>query len=262
MASEEFTGDAFSISASMGGVKGVSCINKFGRNRDVDGAEDIWGGGDIAAASSEYTYQAAAGIHYISSSTAGAVDIEVQGLDANWDPQTVTVTLASTTKTQIGTGETFIRIFRAKNVGATDLAGIVFIYEDDTVSAGVPDTNTKIKAVINGSDNQTLMAMYTIPNGKTGVLADVTAGSDKGVTAGNAGAGVIIVQAREFGGVFQHKSTIPLSRDGGMVNHGYPEGKPTFPAKTDIKCRVEAIGVASSDVTAEFDLYLIDDGMF
>ena len=160
----------FGLEVAKGRIAGVSSIHKFGQNPQIDNTEewDIWDGGDGA----DYTFSSSGVIHYISSSNAGDTQTyDVIGLDENYLEQTISVTAVGQTKTQIGTGEKFRRIVRIKNTGSTDNAGVVYVYEDDTVTAGVPDTATKIRGQIQIGNNQTLMAIYTIPAGKTGYLS-------------------------------------------------------------------------------------------
>jgi hypothetical protein len=246
--------------APAGLIPSLSSVNKFGRNRDVNTGtvpEDIWSGGDLAAASPLYTFSTAAAIHYISSSAPGDTeDIEVQGLDASWNVQTITVTLAGQTKTQIGSGETFIRIFRMINKGSTDLVGNVFAYEDDTVSGGVPDTANKIRAIIEGDDNQTQMAIYTIPDGKTGLLTrwEVTASIGN---AGNTPAVIAELRMRETGGVFRVQSSQSVNADGGTSVRSY-DPYLLIPARSDVLLRAADVGQNSTDITGEFDIYLLD----
>lgn len=178
-----------------GVISGYAAVNKFGHNGVMATTyEDIWDG------SSLYTYSAAATTMYISSSDAGDTqDILVEGLDGLWGVQSVTQALAGTAKTTIGTGETWLRIYRMANAGSTDIAGTVYAYESDTLTAGVPDTATKIRAEIIGSNNQTLMAMWTVPVACTAYMESIHAStpSSKLVTAA--------LFVRPYGGVFQIK---------------------------------------------------------
>ena len=97
-------------------------------------------------------------------------DIEVQGLDTNWDLVTQTITLTGQTRKALTTD--LIRVFRMKNVGATAFVGNVFCYVNGGgLSVGVPDTEADVRAVMQIGNEQTLMALYSIPNGKTGYLS-------------------------------------------------------------------------------------------
>ena len=119
-------------------------ISKFGYNPTLPTSyEDVW------EQSAVYTYTTTAQVMHCSSSEVGDTQmIEVQGLDANCNIQVVRVALAGRTETAVGT-ELWLRVFRIRNLGTADFAGTVYVYEDDTVSAGVPDTATKIRAKMN-----------------------------------------------------------------------------------------------------------------
>jgi hypothetical protein len=67
------------------------------------------------------------------------------------------------TKTLIGTTETWLRINAVYNVSPQSVAGVIYVYEDDTIDAGVPDTASKVKAQINDGHNVTLMSHYCTP---------------------------------------------------------------------------------------------------
>lgn len=216
-------------------------LNKFGFNTTLATSyEDIWDGSAV------YIYPASAvELHCSSSDNGDTQTIEVEGLNAGWQPQTATQSLAGQTETTIGTGITWQRVFRVKNSGATDFAGTVYIYEDDTVQAGVPDTASKIRAEVIADNNQTLMALWTVPVGMTAFMVNLYAStsSTKLVTVG--------LFIRPFGGVFQikhieeftatrfeHKFDIPLKIE----------------AKSDIALRAK-VTVAGGDITAGFDLW-------
>jgi hypothetical protein len=115
-----------------GAVPNTQHIHKFGENPDIDDAtqEDIWDGGG------SYTFTTTAATYYCSSSSvADTVPIEIQGLDANFNMKTVKVLLQGQTKVTLS--GTWMRVFRIKNLGASNNAGDIYVYENDTVSNGV-----------------------------------------------------------------------------------------------------------------------------
>lgn len=246
----------FYIDYSLGRADGFSSIFKFGENPDLDiadGKADIW---EFAPTVNNYVYQTSAGIHYISSNNAGDTqDIEVEGLDANWEVQRITVTLAGQTKTQIGTGETFIRVYRARNVGSTDLAGNVYIYEDDTVVAGVPSTNSKVKAYIMNGNNQTLMTQVSVPAGKTGLIKWVQSSLSKkkdGILG-------VTIHVRPFGQVFQVKESFNVMSSGSSCVHKDFDGIPiVVTEKSDIVMRAEGSADAMA-ATGSMGIIFVDN---
>lgn len=215
---EKFTGNGEQPSTSLLkdaiGYSNVKVIHKFGRNPDVDKSttpEDVWEYGG------EYTYPTTAAINYISSddNTDNQI-ITVEGLDADWNEQKITITLNGQTKTQIGTGETWIRVFRAYNSDSTKFAGTIYLYEDDTIISGVPQTTTKVKATIDTLHQQTFLAMYSIPSGFTGYIDNIVISVNRGSSSGTKEADISMC-VREFGGVFRSKNMMGLSNVGKKV---------------------------------------------
>lgn len=231
------------LEVAKGNIPGASFISKFGQNEDIGtGAfEDIW---DVGGT---YTYPAdgTAPITHIDSTDAGDTEpIEVQGLDIDGNLVTQTKTLTGTTLVELDTP--LWRVFRMKNEGTTDLVGTV-----QAVNAG----DTVIYAQINNGNNQTLMALYTIPAGKTGYLLQGGA-SIVGLIRAYSIDGHFYM--RPFGGVFQLKHTFGAASDGtSTFQHTYPIPLP-IAEKTDV--RVRAVSSAAGGVlNATFDILLIDD---
>ena len=103
-------------------------------------------------------------IAYVSSSSGSdtiGLTIEGHTVDGNGDFTFVvqTKTLAGQTKTALDTP--LARCSRAYVTGNTANVGDVYIYEDDTVSSGVPQTASKIHGKIDAGLNQTFKAKTT-----------------------------------------------------------------------------------------------------
>ena len=239
-------------------------IHKFGHNTDIDTAstpETIWGGGG------DYTGQntsVATTIDVISDSTdddgggIGALTVLVQGLDANYDLVIQTKTLQG--QTQITLDTPLIRVFRLKNVSSTDVGGQVYCFEQtaDAGGDGIPDDTTKVRAIMNNGNNQTLMAIYTIPAGKTGYMRSFFAGTAGAKKTTNY---VIDLYARPFGQVFQLKHKSALADTGTTYwNHMYAEPE-VFTEKTDIviRAQVTEAAITLASVSAGFDIVLVDN---
>ena len=236
----------FGLQLSQGKVAEHTVIHVAGHNEDVGtGIEDLWDGGGT------YTYSSSTAVlHISSSSTSDTEVITVEGLDASYNAQSVDVTLAGQTETVIGTGETFIRVLKVYNAGTSDLVGAVYVYEDDTVSVGVPATATLIRAKIDIGHNQTLMSNYTIPAGKTGYISHVT------TTAAAASKEVdIIYLFRPFGKVFRAFDHVHLIQS--TIETRHPQFI-AFPAKTDFTVRASASATGGT-VSVAYGLILIDD---
>jgi hypothetical protein len=249
------------LSIAAGDVAGTTFVHKFGNAPDFDtsdGSVVCWDGADDGGINQmQYTYSTTADIDSLSSDNNGDTqDIEVQGLDTNYDLVIQTITLTGQTRKALDTS--LIRVFRLKNVGSTNLAGQLYCYVNTALTTGTPNDKTKIRALIDNGNNQTLMALYTIPNGKTGYMRDWYAGVAGASKSSNY---VIDVYARPFGQVFQLKHKSAIGDNGtSQTKHKYTEPE-VFQAKTDIMMEVsmQAVGGTGAAVSAGFDLVLIDD---
>lgn len=230
------------LEIAKGNVTKHSFIEKFGRNTAVasGGTETIWDG------SSLYSYPASATItHVISGEAADTMDVEVQGLDANFNLVTQEATLNGTTQVALSTA--LIRVFRVKILGGSDPAGAISVTD-----TGQSNTYAQVTA----GTNQTNMAVYTIPNGYTGYLVGWYA-SILRATGTNAAVADVDLFRRTTGGVF--RSTQPV----GIQNTGGNYWQYRFPcplelaAKTDVEVR--ATPSANADMSAGFTVILVED---
>ncbi len=168
---------SWGIHLADGNIEGVSHIEKFGMNIDVDSdKETIWDGGDI------YEYIDTAQAVTLSSSRSqdnptgsGARTVEVQGLNAAGEVVVESIDMGATSTTE------FKRVFRAKvltsgasgvNEGIIDITSVA----SATVVAQIGVDGTGSHAAGRG---QTFMALYTIPAGKTGYITQWTVGCGK-----------------------------------------------------------------------------------
>lgn len=255
------------LSIAQGKVTGSTFIHKFGRAPDFDIGDSfvtVWDGADDSLFSGsppfDYTFSTTANIDTISSSDASDTEpIEIQGLDVNYDLHVQTATLNGQNDVTLDTK--LIRVFRMKNVGTTDIAGNVYLRTEGSGQAsGVPSTAASVRAIIEDGNNQTLMAIYTIPNGKTGYMRDWYAAQANatGGFFGTNGSSTIKLKARPFGQVFQLKHISSIKSDGtGTYQHNYKEPE-VFAAKTDIIMEANT-SVDSASVAAGFDIVLVDD---
>ena len=231
-------------------------VHKFGNAGDIDTADnfvDIWDGTEDANANKNYTYSTSADIDKISSSDNGDTqDIEIQGLDTNYDLVVQTVTLTGQAKATLGTP--LIRVFRMINRGSTNIAGAVYCYVDGTITLGVPQTNADIRAIINNGNNQTLMALFTVPNGKTGYMRDFYGSLSKKQAATS----IIKLLSRPFGEVFHLKHISSIASTGSSrMQHKFEEPE-VFEAKTDIALQADT-SADNVGVGAGFDIVLVDN---
>lgn len=249
------------LSIAEGHVSGKTFIHKFGNAESFSSGDNlitVWDGADdVGIDQMVYQYSTIADIDSLSCENDGDVfDIEIQGLDVNYNVVIQTITLTGQTRKVLDIN--LIRVFRMKNVGSVNNAGHIYCYVDVLLAVGIPTDSTKIRAVIQPENNQTLMAIYTIPNGKTGYM--------RSWFAGFAGAKkstdyIIELRARPFGQVFQikHKSSL-VEGATSYFQHSYVEPE-MFNEKTDIEMRADitAVSVTGASVSAGFDIVLIDN---
>jgi len=258
--SQLFATTDFLIEVAKGTVIGHSLVFKYGRNGEIDtgtAPEDVWTYGGT------YTYNNTPSIQYISSDNAldNGMEITVEGLDENYEHQSVTVILNGQNQTQIGTGETFVRVFRCYNSGPIEFAGNLLIY-DDTVSSvtlGVPSPTTSIKAEVKAIDQQTYMAIYTIPADKTGYLL----GGAVSLTTGNSASksALLDLRTKQFGGVFRSQELIEITSTGtsNFSQDLHALGPLKIPEKTDVKATVRSVEANDTGVSAYFSILLVDN---
>lgn len=252
-----FAGVLAGAMIASGDTPGFDFTHKYGRLpvTAVDTWEDVWSQGGT------YTFQAAAVTLGVSSGDVddadgdtGARTVEIQGLDADYVEQSETVTLAGQTKVE--SANEYLRVNRVKvltagSSGANE--GKVYVYDtSDSVVDGVPQTATKVMAVIAVGYGQTQMATYTIPASRRGFLVMRYVGMR---VRTNQYVDVEML-VRPFGGAWLHKSLTPLASGGQMSSvRGFPVPmEDDLAAKADMRFR--AMASAVSDVAVEFDLLL------
>lgn len=227
-------------------------VNKFGRNPDVDTGttpEDIWsGGGEYPFPSSPVSLEILSSAAADDDGDTGANTVEIEGLDANWELQTETVTMNGVAAVNLA--KQYIRIFRAKVLTAgTDgeNAGIITIRDQ---GAGTIRAIIDFNAALGGGAGQTLMAIYTIPAGKKGVIRRHWARLDR-FPGTDAQMRIVI---RPFGGAWLTKETWSISETN---NHDveYPNGAGIeVTEKTDIRMEVFVVGANDVVIDAGFDI--------
>lgn len=219
----------YSIGVARGDFNHLSGIQKFGYNSDVGTSyETVWSGGGV------YSYISTAGTATVTTSNTDDNNgtVEIQGLDANYDLQTVTATIAGSATT-----ETFIRVFRVRMVtpgtGQTTNVGNITVTVDSTTAAYIP-----------AGEGQTLQSVYTVPNGYRAYLLSISGGSEKEKEI------TMKLIARPSGESFNVKAyqNFRTTLDKQFNVHE------VFTAKTDIELQVKAD--ATTGVAGQFELLL------
>ena len=231
------TSEPFELQVSRGQITLHYKLHKFGFNSLVQDIEEtIWDVGGL------YAYPSSA-VKMTATSTDGAnddgVQVTVQGLDANYNQISETITLDGT-----GVGETngfFLRVFRAFIEGSQEPSGTINITNASTTYAR-----------ITLGENQTLMAVWTVPAGYTAYMLQ---NNTTCYTEQNNKFGITRLMTREPDGVFrtQDKHTVVLSQN--VVNYPIPK---SIPEKTDIEMRaIASSSNANLQVSASFDIVYI-----
>jgi hypothetical protein len=216
-------------------------INKFGYNTSVGGTyapvTDL-GTSVLPSSAGVVSVVSASGNDDGSSPVGtGARTLEIQGLDANYNELTETITLTGTSAS-VTNGE-FLRIFRMR-----------------VATAGSAETNVgNITASIGGQavarvtegKGQTLMAVYTVPAGYRAHLLKLQVSLSKNQEA-NAQ-----LRSKSATGAWQVKGE--FGTFSAVINYDYPVPL-IFTEKTDIQIRSKA--GATSEMGAIFDLILED----
>lgn len=213
---------------------GVSGIDKFGYLPTATTSfKTVWDGDNI------YTYLSAATTMNVVSSV-GATDdgkeITIEGLDANYDVITETVTLGGDSAGGTATTQEFLRVYRAFVANGTSVTGTISIQQDGVAYAKIlPDYQ------------QTLMAVYTIPRGKVGYIVSANISVEKNQPV------VAQLMARRVGGVLRTQGLVSTF---GVPFQRIWQLPPVLPEKTDIEIRAKA--GATTSIAAGFEIVLED----
>jgi len=227
------------LQVSRGLIAGHKRVFKFGYNGDIDDSEEtIWDVGGL------YAYPSSA-VTMTATSSSGATDedveVTIQGVDASYNELSETVTLNSSgTATTTGS---FLRVYRAFVSSGTASAGSITIANGGTTYA-----------YISAADQQTLMALWTVPAGYTAYLfqVDTTA-----FTVQNNKVATIRMLTRELNGVFRTQNKFDLFEGSYHLDITCPQ---PIPEKTDIEFRAIADSSnADLRVAASFDIIYIEN---
>lgn len=243
----------FLFDIQTGKYEGYKALRKYGINPDCGistSPEYIWDG--------KYAYNyptANEAIYIVSSDATDTSDVEVIGLIDNsgeWEEQTITATLNGTTAVLVGD---FIRVFRMKVKSSVSPIGIVQARTDTTYTAVTTEASIinlrgQISLDTTGtfSRNSTLMAMYTVPSGKTAFAYRFFTAVGKNKDA------EFDYQIREFGKVFITTGTIPMYQKSEQYQLSYER----IEEKSDIRIAVSTEN-NNTKADASFHFILVDN---
>lgn len=252
----------FFVEVARGNIAGVSSVNKFGRNIEIDSGvtADVWDGGHTADESLLWVAPTQARTHTIASDSAsdtdggvGARRLKVFGL-TDWDTAEVNEEIVMNTGSPPVTVNAYVIIHRmfVTNKGATNV-------NVGTITATATGDAT-VTAQIRPGQGQTQMAVYGIPSTQTAYMGRLYGNVNK---AGGA-AGLIDVSLRVNPEPqnellnFLVKHTFGLQTVGTSaltINYYTPK---TIAGPAIIK--VQALsGTDNMDLSAGFDMVLINN---
>jgi len=232
------TTEPFELQVARGQIPGHSFYHGIGANADIDTTTDpetVWTEGGVYPWSSFATAQ----VLYAKSSDAGDTGtLVINGLDADYNLQTLEITMDGTNVVNTGS-TTFIRVHNILYTdGAANLGKITL-----HVTSG---SGTVVSGILAGFA-KSLQAIYTVPAGFTGYLlaGDFSINKEKDA--------VVEFFVRPFGNGFilQHTAEVYQS----VYRYDFPIPIP-LTEKTDLDVRA-LVFTDDCRVTSNFDLYLV-----
>jgi hypothetical protein len=253
---EELNSSDFFARVTLGLVRGVSSVFKFGFQLAQPSVNErpVWdettevpylsSPDDTVTVSSDNANDAEGG--------SGAEAVEVHYLDGDWRLQETVITLNGQTGVTIPTP--VLRVLRAFVVRGDTAAGEIYVGYG-AVTAGVP---ANILAHITNGEEQTLMAIYTVPKGFTGLMYSLAVGS-----AGNTTRFLTVrVRSRRNLRNEPFRTQNKFIVGGGTKNLlVFRESLIPYEAGTDIEIRAIA-NTGTLDAEAQFELLLFDEDIW
>ena len=246
--------EPFDLQVARGQITMHSSFCQFGINTAVGTSnETVWIG------SSTYTFPSSASVLKISSSSAddaspsgtGAKTVQIQGLNASYEPVVETVTLNG--QTAVNTTNSYIRVNKmivlTAGTGGTSVGNIY---------AGTGAVNSGVPAVVVNQTgilaNETESGFYTVPAGYTAFINMWT------MSSGNTTADAwtrFTLRLRPFGGVFGIKAQYHIQ------GNGIYECAAAYPIAIPEKSDIDIWGYASGGtalVSSQLQIVLIKTG--
>jgi len=233
--------------------KGKSVL-KFGKNDDLGTSkETVWnqGGFEVFPTTNAIdTFSSSSG------SDTGVFTVEGHtvsgtGADAKFTLVVQEVTLAGQTAAPLTTP--LARVQRGFNSNGVSFVGDVYVYEADTVTAGVPQTADKIHMKILAGENQSYKACITTADDEVAFITGLSVAVDKKQTA------VVDfeLEVQKPGGVFLPKFRVSASTTGS--NSFYQPVTPFLIVENNCEVRITAVSSASgTEVNAEFSAVMAE----
>jgi len=220
-------------------------ILKFGSNPNIpndvslSSPETVWDG------STEYVFppDVGTGIQVKSANGGDSQEIIIQGLDESFNSASWTGDLNGSS--EVNVAGTWSRVFRAFNNDNTDFAGNINIHASG-------DDSTSYAKILTGN-NQTLMAVYTVPESTTGYLIQYEASAQNTSSSSSIGY-TLHLKTREYGKVFRVQEVTSITTEN---SHTQELQVPiTLEPKTDILVNVVNANGNNGSVNADFSIAL------
>lgn len=243
--------------ANLGLMPGMTVVNKFGGNPDVDIAsvpETLWGGDGL------YPWpDAAVSLEAISTSSsdtgfgedAGMKTIKIEGLDENWNHQSVEVTLNGASAVAVPL--LWRRVSRAFGRDST----LAVLTNVGTISVQVVSAGDVLAEILPGL-GQSSLGLWTVPMGCKTLLVAATSNIIKGATGAEIDVGVFTRENDVVGRPWRREDLIGLSNSGSSsVPVDFPGGL-VLEEKTDIELRVVAVTANSMSIGGKLTLVTVE----
>ena len=238
--------ELFELQVARGQIQGHRNVTVFGFNGDVDQTQvSVW------PLPSLITFPAAALQMTVSSTNAndtaagtGARTVVVQGVDANYNEVTETVTLNGQTAVTMSASLLRVNYAYVATAGSgNSAAGDIYI-GTGTVTAGVPAT---VYDIIKFDYNTTTTGSYTIPAGYTAYIS-------QGLFSTGQPSGTTQVQGRLLTrGTNNIRMTAALT----TLNNGVANYVFEYPLAVPEKTTIEATAIASANNNAVSSMFII-----
>lgn len=209
---------------------------KFGRNKNIQTTKTTLM--TLPATIFNETYLTDNLITTVSSSSAADTEsITVEGhttADGGLTFTFVSQTITLTGQTQVTLATPLARCTKLYNAGTADLVGSVYAYQDNTSTAGVPDTPALVHCIIDAGLNNSEKASTTISGSDYWIIAGFYADCLEKVAT----FGILHFEIRLPGKVFRNSIDISVND----TSHGEHEFKPYLivPKNSDVRLRVSA----------------------
>lgn len=234
---------------------------KFGKNTSLASgvSETVWETASIHGVANE-TYVTTNAIDTISSSNAGDTqDVYIEGHTVSGTGANAQFTFVSQTATLNGQSKVTLatplaRVSRAYDASATAFAGSIQIYEDTTVSGGVPTDTSKIHLTIDGAggETQSFKAATTFSNSDYAIVTGGYAAINRKTSASVD----FTLEVRPVGGVFRPAGgRIALNSSGQSVMQVLFDPYVIVPKNADMRV-VATSDTNNVEVDASFQAYL------